>query len=427
MKKCVRALSLLLVLAIVTSMCACTAKPTRSGIKHNDAQSKPEHASTMETDPVPTTTDPVPTQPADTPTPTPADPSPAVNSEPVEMTVSDLMYISELCIGLTPDQATELLTAVLGISKFDTVDGDKTPSGVPIERFLRNLNRDISVNDIMFKSIGMYTNSDGAVVDVNFTVRNTAILDTNESFDSESYSDTLYPVICDKYGDPDDEYSSSWIDFDKSGNYGWDYSDNCWVYLFWGMGCQSVTGNDQLVLGLSLKDTSSIPEGPAEGTVDADYEDVYELLGNVTGLDIADAEKLLGVFFGTEFLNPDIEVNDGNNGKNYTYNVQIAIEGYSFYQVELKANAGNIVYHIGFTNNSGSADELHEICLEFRDMTADYLESDPTLEFPFSEDNDIIEFYDFTAGYGIILSSGGYYTGTYNSVWFTYEDTKLAQ
>ena len=425
MKRCVRALSLLLAFTLMASMCACTAKPSRSGIKHNDAQSKPEKVSGMETEPVPTETDPAQTKPVDTPTPTPADPTPAVNTEPLEMTVSDLMYISELCIGLPPVQATELLTAVLGISIFDAIDGDKGPSGVPLDRFLRNMNRDIVVEGISIKSIGMYTNIYGVVTDINFSARKTALLDSNEAFDSESYFDKLYPVFCDNYGDPDDEYSANWVDFDDSGLYGWDYSDSCWAYVFWGMGCYSVTGNDQFVLGLEHKDPSSVTGSTAAGTVDASFEDVYELMGSVTGLDLAESEIIVETAFGMDLVDPEKTTGSNDVGTVYTYNVDITIEGYSFDQIEFDANAGNIVYHIGFINSRGTGEELHDICIDFRDMASDYLEDDPYLEYPLTDDNEFIEFYDFDLGDGDVLSTGGYYTYSYSSFWFTYEDTSL--
>ena len=91
------------------------------------------------------------------------------------MTLSDLMYISDLCIGITPDAATELLTAVLGIDKYQTYDDHYGSSGLPMERTLRDLNKDVVVNGVVFKSIGIYSNDSGIVLGIQYTVRKTVL------------------------------------------------------------------------------------------------------------------------------------------------------------------------------------------------------------------------------------------------------------
>ena len=54
------------------------------------------------------------------------------------------------------------------------------------------------------------------------------------------------------FGDPSDDYSASWVDFDESGMNGWRYGDDGWVSIFWGVSCQGVKGNDQLVIAYEV-------------------------------------------------------------------------------------------------------------------------------------------------------------------------------
>ena len=427
MKRYTKLASLALALAMVFSLCACTAKPSSSGIVHNSEKSKPERPFGMETEPV-ITINPTPSVAPDPTTPTVSEPTNTGVGEPMELTVPDLMYISELSIGLPPDQATEFLTAVMGISDYTISDNGSASNGAPLERFLRDLNRDIVVDGVVFKSIGIHCNNNGVVVDVDYTIRETAIFATNEAFDSESYYNKLYPVFCASYGDPSDDYESSWVDFDKSGLYGWKY-ESYWISLFWGMGCQSVTGNDQLVMGIEYDDPGSLMFNGGSVTKPAatSFNDIYELMGNVVGLELGEAETFLNSAFGITLGKPsDSTTGDETGISTYTYTVDITVDGYSFNEIELDTNKNNVVYHIGLINNKDSGDLLRDYCTELREKTADYLDAEPSFEYPLSEDNDIIEFYDYDFEGGLILTIGAYYTDYYSSLWITFEDIHLA-
>ena len=427
MKKHVKIISLVLAFAMALSMCACTSKPSGSGIVKNDAQSKPESPYGVEPEPVPTTTDPTdPTDPQVTATPTPTT-TPATDlasRDPIELSVSDLMYISSLCIGLTPSQATELLTSVYGIGDYTVYDGDTVPNGEPVERFLRNLSRDIVVDGVTFKSIGMYCNDDGLVFDLNYSARVTAIFDTNEAVDSEGAYNKLYPVFCNNYGDPSDDYNATWIDFDESGNDGWRYADGLWVSIFWGKSCNSVRGNDQFVIGIESDDPSSLKPVDMTESKDVFFGDAYKLMQSVTvGINLKTAENMITDTFGVNLGTPK-EESDGDT-KTYTYNVETFIEGYRFDQIELMVRNDNTVYYIGFVNTTDSAEVLRDNCADLRDMSIDYLDMDPTLEYPLTEDNQLFEFYDFSFITGHLLTISAYYTDFYSNLWFSYQDTSL--
>ena len=424
MKRNIKTASLFLALVMLFSVCSCSAKPSRSGLIHNDAQSKPERPFGMETEPLVTTAP----DPTGTATPSPTDPVSTGKKDPIEMTVGDLMYLSELCVGLAPDQAEEYLTAVLDIASYTVTDNGNSSAGSPLERFLRDLDRDIVVNGVPFKSIGIHSNDNGVVVDVDYTVRETAIFATNEAFDSESYYNKLYPDLCAKYGDPSDEYVSSWVSFDKSGMNGWK-DGRYWVSIFWGMGCQSVTGNDQLVMGIEYDDPGSLMFNGGSVTKPAatSFNDIYELMGNVVGLELGEAETFLNSAFGITLGKPsDSTTGDETGISTYTYTVDITVDGYSFNEIELDTNKNNVVYHIGLINNKDSGDLLRDYCTELREKTADYLDAEPSFEYPLSEDNDIIEFYDYDFEGGLILTIGAYYTDYYSSLWITFEDIHLA-
>ena len=422
MKKHVKIISLVLAFAMALSMCACTAKPSGSGIVKNDAQSKPESPYGADPEPVPTTTEPTDPVVTSTPTPTPAA---GLNpGDPIEMSVPDLMYISNLCIGLTPSQATELLTSVLGIKDYAIYDGDPLPSGETVERFLRKLDRDIVVEGITFKSIGMYCNDEGLVFDLNYSVRETAILDANEAFDSESAYKKLYPVFCANYDEPSDDYEASWIDFDKSGNNGWRYGDGLWVSIFWGMSCNSVKGNDQLVIGIEYDDPSSLTRVDTTESKDVSFRDAFQLMQSLmVGLDIKMAENMITNTFGVNPGTPK-EESEGDT-KTYTYNVETFIEGYRFNQIEINVRSDNTVYYIGFINTTDSGEVLRDNCADLRGMAIDYLEMDPTLEYPLTDDNDLFEFYDFSFATGHVLTISAYYTDFYSNLWFCYQDSSL--
>ncbi|MBO4265868.1 MAG: hypothetical protein J5910_01635 [Lachnospiraceae bacterium] len=427
MKKHIKIISLVLAFSMILAMCSCTSKPSSgSGVVHNDAQSKPEKPYGEITDPLPTITDPS--------DPTPVPTTPPNTNDVVDMTLSDLMYISDLCIGTTPDASTELLTAVLGIDKYQIEDSNYGSSGLPMERFLRDLSKDVSVNGVVFRSIGIYSNDSGLVSGVEYTVRETAIFDSNEAFDSELYYDTLYTVFYNNFGGPDNNYHASWVDFDKSGNYGWKYHDNCWVSMFWGVSCQSVKGNDQFVIGIECDDpanhgygsgTTPVPTVDPEDLTDNSYEDVYDMMHSVVGLNIKTAESKVRDFFGVDIGKSS--VNEGESGIStaYTYNVNVMIEGVVFNSIELDVNMDGTVFYVGFFNTVASDELLQDYCAYFKEILDDFM-GDPDVEYPLDDDNTMIEFYDYYDGDQVYVAVGAYYSGLgFSSLWLTYSDDSL--
>lgn len=426
MRRSMKTASLALALVLMIQLCACTtAKPSRSGIIHNDADSKPEGAQVTETDP------PVTITPTDPFIPTvSATPSVGIsNNAPLDLTVSDIMYISELCIGLAPDAAVEFLISVYGISDYKMYDSTMGSSGLPMERDLRDLNREIYVEGILFRSIGIHSTDSGIVKSVDYSVRKNAIFDDIEPFDSESYYDRLYPLFVSNFGEPDEDYEATWVSFDRSGMNGWRDGDYCWFTMFWGMGCTSVTGNDQFVIGVECDDPEAFAAAGGSYSVDprdASFEEVYELMEGVVGFDRSMAESYVEGVFGVELGTPQEEDGADVNAKHYTYDVEYTIEGFSFDRIEIYTNSNYAVYHIGFANTTGSADYLRDSCANFKDMAIDFLDAAPDVEFPLSDDNDLFEFYDFDLGNSHLLSISAYYTDFYSNLWLAYEDLLLA-
>ena len=423
MKRLVKIASLALAFVMAFSMCSCTAKPSRSGIIQNDAQSKPERPFGQETEPV-ITPDPVTPQPTISATPTVTSVPVDVKKDPIELSVTDLMYISELCVGLTPDAALKFLTDVLGIDDYNKTDSEFGSSGMPMERDLMELNRYINVEGVIFKSIGIHSLDSGLVYSVDYSVRETPVLAANEAHDSEGYYNKLYPSFVNGFGDPDDDYDASWIDFDSSGMSGWRDGDDCWFSMFWGMGCQSVKGNDQFVIGVECTDPEShIPEdGYGEGSNDASFVDVFKMMQGSTGLGRAMAENSIKNLFGVDIGNPKVEAGESGS-TTYTYTVEVYIEGYLFNEIDIYTY-NDQVFYIGFVNDRDSEDTLHEACVTLKDMAIDYLELDPYMEYPLSDDNTLFEFYDFALGEGHVLDFSAYYTDLYSSLWFAYESSE---
>ena len=437
MGKRIKFLSVLLAGAMLISFCSCSRKPKGPGVLETDLPSKPERPYGETVIPVPTETDP--TDPTETdPAPTTTATTPTVNNGGVyEMTVNDIMLISELCIGMPVDAATEFLITVYGITDYLASDSNIGDYGDPMERFLRNLDVDLVVEGVTFKSIGIHSTTDGFVKSVDYTMRKTAIFDTNEAFDSKGAYDTLYPEFVKAFGDPSDDYSASWVDFDESGMNGWRYGDDCWISIFWGVSCQGVKGNDQLVIGFDCDDPynyavtdpgpstqGTVPTATRGGDYDSEISQVYDMMDGTMGLDKGMAQGVIQGYFGINLGTPNVRDGEYDGQKTYSYNANVTICGIDFNVIEISTNSWGAVYHISFINNIESGDAIHEYVLAMTEEVNSIF-GDPTMDYPLTDDNSTIEFYDHDLDPNIVVSVGGYYTPNYNSLWFSLDDYDL--
>ena len=71
-----------------------------------------------------------------------------------------------------------------------------------------------------------------------------------------------------------------------------------------------------------------------------------------------------------------------------------------------------------------SGDTIHEYVLAMTDEVNSIF-GDPTMDYPLTDENTTIEFYDHDLDPNIVVSVGGYYTPTYNSLWFSLDDYDL--
>lgn len=435
MGKRIKILSVLLAGAMLISFCSCSRKHTGPGVIETDLPFKPEKPYGEIVYPDPTET--VPTDPTVTdPTPAPTSTTPTVNNTDVyEISVGDVMYISELCVGMPVDAATELITAVYGIITYTKEDFHPGTYGDPMERFLRDLNVDIVVDGIPFKSIGIYSTADGIVKSVDYTMRKTAILDTYESFDSKGAYDTLYPRFENKYGNPSDDYYAQWIDFDESGMNGWRYNGTCWISIFWGVSCQGVVGNDQLVIAFECEDPNNYvaaepepsgtnPTATRGGDDDSEIFQVYEMMDSTMGLDRSMAVSVVQGYFGISLGTPSEREGSGAGQTIYTYKINVTICGINFNEVELGTNSWGAVYRIEFINNKDAPNKIHEYVLALTEEVNSIF-GEPTMDYPLTDDNTMIEFYDHDLDPNIVVSVGGYYNSGYNSLWFSLDDYDL--
>ena len=437
MGKRIKILSVLLAGAMLISCCSCSRKHRGPGVIETDLPFKPENPYGAIVDPLPTETEPI--DPTET-DPTPTTTTPTVNNNGVyEITVGDLILLSQLCIGMPVDTATEFIVTVFGITSYTTSDSNYGTYGDPMERFLRDLNVDIVVEGVTFKSIGIHSTTDGFVGSVDYTMRKTPILATNESFDSKGAYNTLYPKFVNTYGDPSDDYSASWIDFDESGMDGWRYGEDCWISIFWGKSAQGVVGNDQLVLAFECDSPydhvytdpgtvptsgDTVPTATRGGDYDSEISQVYDMMYGITGLDKSMAQSTVQSYFGISLGTPSVRDGEYDGQKIYTYNANVTICGIDFNQIEISTNSWGAVYHIGFINNQKSADEIHENVLAMTEEVNSIF-GEPTIDYPLTSDNFTIEFYDHDLDPNIVVSVGGYYSDNYNSMWFSLDDYDL--
>ena len=430
-KLILKAVSMTVVLAMVFSMCACSRKSSGSARIQSGEQSKREANTSASTEPVPTTTEPTetdPTEPPITVTPTPSTPNNTIKKDPTETSVDELMFISDLCIGLDPHNAILLLTAILDIEQY-TEDESGGSSAAPTDHYLRYLSRDILVDGILFKSIGIHENENGVVRSLDFSMRETSLFETNESLDSDIAYEALYPVFCENYGDPDEDFDSDWVTFRKSGVTGWNYDDDCDVYAFWGKGAQSVTGNDQFVIGLQCYNPEEHTAAGVSGIIsdssgDFYIQDTFGMMYSVMGMGLDEAKARVEKFFGITL--GDGEALDGSDRTtSYIYDATIYIEGYKFTNIELDVNSNQIVYHISLLNTEGEANELHEECLELKDLVM-VIFGDPTIDNPLLDVSKDLEYYQYDLEGDNVFSVGCYYSGMgINSLWMGLENDSL--
>lgn len=177
MRKSLKIISMLLVFTMITTISACTAKPSRSGVKHNDAESKPENPAGMAT-PVPTTTEPddptpTPTEPSDptsTPTPTPAGtvattPTTSVNIEDLTNYPFEEVYeLMESIAGSTLPEAENMI-----MNYFDIDLGQPSEnvgeSGVSTSY---TYSAAVMIGGVVFNNIELDVSMDGIVYYIDF-------------------------------------------------------------------------------------------------------------------------------------------------------------------------------------------------------------------------------------------------------------------
>ncbi len=363
MKRYIKLISMLLIASMALSVCACDVR--RKGFDHImlDEYEKPEHS--VETSlPEPTETVPVPTEPdPTTPEPTAtAAPNTNYQSGEIKNTI-DLIKLAESAVGMGHEDATVYLTQALNLTKFTPVDGLFDNNNVPSERFLRYLDKDIVVDGVTYKSIGMHMMSN-KVYQVSFTLRAEPILAKDESFDSKGINESLSAILNAAYGNPISGYTEQWIDFDENGVTGWNDGDYI-VSLFWGKGCQGNKNNDQLVLEITYKGnisakkpegqvpdptgTTPAPTGGSTSTTDITCDYVYVMSLLTLGQKVDAAKTWVESILFSKLGDPVTETGSDKSYTVYSYPCDVKIDGVKYDQVDLYVStAKNTVYNVAF-------------------------------------------------------------------------------
>ncbi len=375
MKRYIKLISMLLIASMALSVCACDVR--RKGFDHImlDEYEKPEHS--VETSlPEPTETVPVPTEPdPTTPDPTAtAAPNTNYQSGEIKNTI-DLIKLSESAVGMGHEDATVYLTQALNLTKFTPIDGLFDKNNVPSERFLRYLDKDIVVDGVTYKSIGMHMMSN-KVYQVSFTLRAEPILAKDESFDSKGINESLSAILNAAYGNPISGYTEQWIEFDENGVTGWNDGDYI-VSLFWGKGCQGNKNNDQLVLEITYKGnisnkepsgqvpdptgTTPAPTGGSTSTTDITCDYVYVMSLLTLGQKVDAAKVWVESILFTKLGDPVTEKSSDKSYTTYSYSCSVKIDGRDYDQVDLYVSAStDKVYGVSFITKKDGADAIKD-------------------------------------------------------------------
>ena len=371
MKRSLKLISLLLIASMVLSVCACDNR--RKGFEPEllDEYEKIEHSS--ETVPEPPETDsttpaPDPTTPEPTAVPTTA---PGTNYQPVEINNTiDLIKLGEGALGMNIEEATAYLVKSLKIDNFTPVDGPTDSNRIPVERTLRYLDKDIVVDGITYKCIGMYLR-DGKVYQVTFSPRTEAIFLKDESFDSKGMNDTLSGILNTAFGKPISGYTEQWIDFAESGVTGWNHGEYI-IALFWGKSCQNKKGNDQLVLEISYpgdiskkepsgqtpSNTDPTTPGNQDKNLTCDYVYVMSLLA--LGQNIDGAKSMLESILFIQLGDP-VKTDNGDGTTTYIFSCNMTIDGYKYDQIDVLVGSKGVVYCVEYETKHDSAETITEM------------------------------------------------------------------
>lgn len=155
------------------------------------------------------------------------------------------------------------------------------------------------------------------------------------------------------------------------------------------------------------------------------FGDVYDLMVSLAGLTRPEAEGKIKNFFDTDIGQPSKNEGESGVSTSYIYSATVMIGGVVFNNIELDVNMEGIVYYIDFYNDLDPDDVLMGYCQYFKELLTDHL-GEPYFDYPLSDDNSIIEFYDFHMDDDTYVSIGAYYTGIgYSSFWLSYSDNSL--
>ena len=201
------------------------------------------------------------------------------------------------------------------------------------------------------------------------------------------------------------------------------------------LSCQGVVGNDQLVIAFESENpysyitsdpgsTDPVPTATRGGDYDSEISQVYDMMDSTMGLDKGMAQSVIQGYFGISLGTPSVRDGEEAGQKTYTYTATVTICGMDFDQIEISTNSWGAVYHVGFINDVDSADTIHKNVLALTEEVNSIF-GDPTIDYPLSDENTTIEFYDHDLDPNIVVSVGGYYSTVYNSMWFSYDDYDL--
>lgn len=347
--------------------------------------------------------------------------------------VADIIEMTEKCLGMQGDEARDYITGYFVLKDYREVDG--VAGGYRLIN-LYDLDKDIVIGGVTFKSISITLNIFREVNHVSYSVRKTEIHEENEEFDIKRPFDRLQTVISAYYGNTNPSAHLPTVYCSESLKAGW-YDGNYEILLHAGKGVEEVEGNDLFNLGVYCGDPNAAkdgPEPPSDVTVppfeseDVSFGEVYEMMQSLIGLEAEEAKDKAGEFFGIE-LSLDSR-SDNSMWISYLYAADMYIEGIRFTVLTLQCNDVadediDIVSSVKFLAKSSPEAEIHEQYQLLADKYQDIL-GEPTYETTHknaSEDDESVLYKlgKFTVT-SLLCSYYDYEGEIYGSMFFYYEE-----
>ncbi len=257
------------------------------------------------------------------------------------LTMSELMEITENCLGMQADEGVCYLAASLGISEYEDASIAKTvdeySEGNVDTRYLYSFDRNPSVEGYEFKRIHVWISQENRVEFIEYY--SIMQMYTSDKVDDETVEfDLGFPVdeasevfrsrLTSLYGEPEaGEHSYRW-------HYG-ALDLNLIFYKDYG----KVAGQNYLSFNVRNPELHITPSPTPTPDPNNEIRNVVDMLNSVIGSDIETAEKLLSECLNIRLNKEKPETYEYDKTIQYIYDEEFVIAGYEFDEIHLLVDA----------------------------------------------------------------------------------------